>query len=112
LYWIALCAARFRRSRVGNHAEATRRSELERQPEAPKLRRPGNGVQTEHWTSFTVGSAFERVQICREGSELAAAQTARLAFINQNRKGTWIGLSRSDSRFANRHRLAINAEMV
>ena len=51
--------------------ETTRWSDLQHQLGALKLRRQGDGSETEHWTCFTVGSAFKRVQIWLDGSELA-----------------------------------------
>ena len=54
--------------------ETTSWSDLQRQLGPLKLRRQGDGAETEHWTCFTVGSAHQRVQIWLDGGELAGDQ--------------------------------------
>jgi hypothetical protein len=54
--------------------ETTRWSDLKRQLGPLKVRRQGDGGETEDWTCFTVGPASSRVQIWPAGGELAGGQ--------------------------------------
>lgn len=54
--------------------ETTRWSDLQRELGPLRMRRQGDGGETEDWTCFTVGPPSSRVQIWPEGDELSGGE--------------------------------------